>query len=361
MSYLIRGYSTNNAAISEYATVLKAIQQHLRKEGKSDEFVKYMDEFGLTHYSDKAHFITAARLEDADLINKLPDEYKFVYNKEKRKPSQLYPGVSLGDKEKNTISQDTEPNEEDDESSLIVDSKNYTGSFQNTDDKSVYEKKNSDNKNKTKDTNSDYSKNSSDQVGPKKEGMFCGAIEIARLRPGKNLLIPDIRVKSGIKWKDGTYHSFNGKIGFKCLDLDEKNPKSSMTEFPTRYKITIPRQKYIEPTYIVKMACQSLIKRLGVVYDAINDNAENYYSEKIDIIYESNKMTCKIHGETDQIPLLMKRYTYEHDKSALLATPDKLQTSSPAVYIINHVDPRKITLIGIKTAMSELKNVYNAF
>lgn len=200
-----------------------------------------------------------------------------------------------------------------------------------------------------------------------KEQLFSHTFIITYLRPGKRLVINNIHIKKGVSYKNGTMFSFPGKVGYSCIELeeDEKNGKeikSSMECEPTTYRITIPRQKFIDPIQIIKLAVKTLGEKISSIERLIETNKENYYSSEMEIIYTKNKGVYKIYNETYTIGNLLVRYGMNIDKTIKNIHCIKKHPSFDYILVeLEHAEPRNIMLNAISTIKKELKNINDAF
>lgn len=199
-----------------------------------------------------------------------------------------------------------------------------------------------------------------------KEKIFSGTFILTYLRPGKFLQINNIHVQSGVAYKNGAEFSFPGKVKYKCLDLEnvdigEKNTSSMVAE-PTTYKLTVPRQKFIDPVQIIKMALKTLDNKVVKIKKILEDNVDNFYSSEMEIIYTKNSALFKIYGETYTIGNLLIRYGLDADKTITNIHCIHPHPSFDYINIkITHADPRKIMLMSIAAIQKELKNIGSEF
>jgi DNA-directed RNA polymerase subunit L len=210
----------------------------------------------------------------------------------------------------------------------------------------------------------DYKLNKKKVVTDNSELMFSGSFILTYLRPGKSLLIDNIHTTSGTSYQNGAAFSFPGKVGYKCLELldDGSIQQSSMVSDPTKYKLSIPRQKYVDPTHIIKMALKSLNDKLDRIYNIVKETDGNYYSQHMDINYQKNKAIFKIFNETYTIGNLITKYGFLVDTTITNIHCIKMHPSFNYVNIeIHHPTPRDIMLISIDRVKKELSNIESAF
>ena len=204
-------------------------------------------------------------------------------------------------------------------------------------------------------------------IKDRKEQMFSHTFIITYLRPGKKLVINNILIKKGISYKNGTMFSFPGKVKYSCIDLedDEKSGekiKSSMLCEPTKYRLTVPKQKFIDPVQIIKIAVKTLGEKISFIERLVDTNTENYYSSEMEIIYTKNKGSYKIYGETYTIGNLLVRHGMNVDKTIKNIHCIKKHPSFDYITVeLEHAEPRKIMLNAISDIKKELKNINDAF
>lgn len=199
-----------------------------------------------------------------------------------------------------------------------------------------------------------------------KESLFSGTFIITYLRPGKKIVIKNIHTISGTAYKNHAAFSFPGKVGYRCLELEEKKDgdevPSSMSVEPTSYELIIPRQKYIDPMQIIKMALKTIYNKLDVIYKIVVDADKNHYSLDMEIVYAQNKGTFKIMNETYTIGNLLSRYSLKVDETITNAHCIKLHPSFNYVTVeIHHATPQKIMTLAIEMIRKELDNIGKSF
>jgi DNA-directed RNA polymerase subunit L len=202
-----------------------------------------------------------------------------------------------------------------------------------------------------------------------KEPMFSSSFILCHLRPGKSLLIDGIYTRSGVKYKNGAAHSFPGKIGYSCLDLEDapegnggKTPVSSMNSDPSTYMLTIHRQKYIDPAYIVKLALVTLSEKFDKIRKIVEDATDNFYSSEMEIVYSEDMVMFKIFNETYTVGNMIVKYGMLADKTITNINCKKLHPSFDYINIeIRHPDPRSIMLQSIESIQEELKKIGGFF
>jgi DNA-directed RNA polymerase subunit L len=210
----------------------------------------------------------------------------------------------------------------------------------------------------------DYQSNKKKDVGDDTEVMFSGTFILTYLRPGKSLLIDNIHTKLGTSYQNGAAFSLPGKVGYKCLELSDDGsiPQSSMISEPTKYKLSIPRQKYVDPIHIVKMALKILNDKLDRIYKVVKETDGNYYSQHMEINYQKDKAIFKIFNETYTIGNLITKYGFLVDTTITNIHCIKMHPSFNYVNIeIHHPTPRDIMLISIDRVKKELFNIESAF
>lgn len=198
-----------------------------------------------------------------------------------------------------------------------------------------------------------------------KDKIFSDTFILTYLRPGKKLLINNIHTKKGTSYKDGAMFSFPGKVGYKCLDLKESKEgevESSMVSEPKNYRLTVPRQKHIDPIQIIKLAIKTLDTKMTNLYNLIENATENFYSSEIEVIYSKGKALFKIYGETYTIGNLLFRYGMNVDKSITNIHCIKLHPSFDYINVkVEHADSQKVMMSAITNIKKELKRIGDAF
>lgn len=219
---------------------------------------------------------------------------------------------------------------------------------------------------------SGFKKDKQSNENKHKENMFSETFILTYLRPGKRLVINNIHTTSGVSFKHGAAFSFPGKVTYKCLDLpcpskvegkgEEVIPVSSMMTEPTRYRLGVPRQKYIDPVHIVKMALKTLEGKLDKIHRIVKDASENFYSSEMEINYLKDRASFKIFSETYTVGNLLSRYGFMVDKTITNIHCIKLHPSFNYVTVeIHHTSPQKIMLLAVELVKEELKKIGAAF
>lgn len=203
-----------------------------------------------------------------------------------------------------------------------------------------------------------------------KEKMFSETFILTYLRPGKRLVIDNIHIVSGVSFKQNAAFSFPGKVAYKCLDIPDSSnddadgisTASSMMTDPTRYMLGVPRQKYIDPVHIVKMALKTLEDKLDRIHRIVKDASENFYSSDMEINYLKDRASFKIFGETYTVGNLLSRYGFMVDKTITNIHCIKLHPSFNYITVeIHHESPQKIMVLAIDLVKKELKKIGSAF
>lgn len=194
------------------------------------------------------------------------------------------------------------------------------------------------------------------------EIIFSATNIICYLRPGKMLKITNIGIKSGTSYIDGAAYSFPGKMGYECIDVKE-SAKSSLIAEPTAYKLTIPRQKFVEPVHIVKLALSTLKYKLERIEQHVKNNIEEFYSvDNVEITRMKDLTRYKLIGETYTIGNMLARYGYLSDPSMPHIHCIKKHPSHNYVFVeIHHPDPKSIMLQSIESCKKEITSVMSAF
>ena len=201
------------------------------------------------------------------------------------------------------------------------------------------------------------------------ETMFTGSNILTYLRPGKNLSIHNIVIKNGVGYIDGPAYSFTGKVGYSCMELENmdentnKTPISSMNFEASTYRITVPRQKYIDPVQIIKIALKTLSKKMTHIFDIIDGSSGNLYTSNMEITYfPDGHALFKIYNETYTVGNLLFRYGMDVDNTVSNINCIKLHPLFNYINIeIYHPDPKNIILIAIENIQKELTVIGEAF
>lgn len=210
----------------------------------------------------------------------------------------------------------------------------------------------------------------SDSKKKNKEKMFSHTLILTYLRPGKRLRIKNIHIVAGTAYKKHAAFSFPGKVKYQMVNStteaktwDSKLlPSSSMNTEPTKYRLSIPRQKYVDPVHIVKMAVKTLNNKLDKIYRIVKDNIEDFYSSEMEINYMKDKAIFKIFNETYTVGNLLSKYGYLVDNTITNIHCIKLHPSFNYVSVeIHHADPQKIILLSIERIKKELDMIGGAF
>jgi DNA-directed RNA polymerase subunit L len=195
-----------------------------------------------------------------------------------------------------------------------------------------------------------------------KEEMFSPTQIICYLRPGKVMVIDNIHVKSGTSYADYVSHSFPGKIGFECID-EKELARSSLVATPTSYRITVPRQKFVDPKHIVKLALSTLLGKLDRIRGHVDGNTDDFYSvDNVEITRIKELTRYKLIGETYTVGNLLSTYGYLSDSSITHIHCIKQHPSHNFVIVeIHHSNPKAIMLSAIDLSKKELNAVLSKF
>jgi DNA-directed RNA polymerase subunit L len=194
----------------------------------------------------------------------------------------------------------------------------------------------------------------------RKQQLFSGSFVLTYLRPSKRLSISNIHTTKGMAFKNGAEFSFPGKIGFECLDLDNK--VSSLVAEPTRYKLSIPPQKYIEPSQIIKLTLRTLDMKFDKLYNVLKDTKNDIYTSYIEIVGSPGKTKYKIYDETYTMGYLLKRYCYNIDETISNINVRKPHpTFDHIVVTVVHSDPKKLMMSAITSIRNDLRTISSFF
>lgn len=207
------------------------------------------------------------------------------------------------------------------------------------------------------------------------ELMFAGSNILTYLRPGKYLRIENIKTVSGVGYIDGPAFSFPGKVGYSCIELEQmcsgadggekdplKTPVSSMESNPSKYRLVIPRQKFIDPMQIINIALDTLSDKINKLSDIIGGTIGNLYTSDIEITYTPGSVTVKIFRETYTIGNMIVRYGMDVDASITNIHCIKPYQSVDYITVeIRHPDPKKIMMLSMKKIQEELTSIREAF
>ena len=193
------------------------------------------------------------------------------------------------------------------------------------------------------------------------EELMSPCTVLTELRPGKRIIINNIKMIKGTACVNDAAYSFNNRVTYKCLDLgDETHPVSSMLAEPSTYKIGIVWQKYADPIVILKSAIKTLNDKLDKIY--MNAKDKQHYSSDMEITNSNNVSIYKIFNESYTIGELLSRYGYIVDKTITNIHCSKLHPSYTYIVIeIHHQDPQSIILSAIENIKKELAIIDKAF
>jgi len=195
-------------------------------------------------------------------------------------------------------------------------------------------------------------------------------IVLCRLRPGEHIYIKNINIIEGIGRNDSAAFSNISNIYYKPLDvipLDSINGTgiSSMVSNPKSFMIGYSTHRNtIDPTNIIVNACNTLIKRLEVIYkDFINieNKSEYYYSDLIQLETNGVIKEIQLKNENWTLSNLIARYCYILTEknikfiSSSIAHPEK----EIGVLRITHPEFSKLIQNAIKKSIDELSNIIN--
>jgi DNA-directed RNA polymerase subunit L len=200
--------------------------------------------------------------------------------------------------------------------------------------------------------------------GKSTEDKFSQTFIIAELKPGREFKIKNIKIKSGIGFKDGAKFSFPDRVGYECLDLDINDFKSSMEVEPTQYKLTIKNQQFTEPRTIIKYAAKTLEQKLEVIGKLVEEYQSSSIrsSTKLEIYKDGTMTRYKIYDETYTIGNLIVKYIYDTDPSIKIVSCVKKFTSDKFIIInVKHPDADTLISKSIERAKKEINAVGIAF
>lgn len=190
---------------------------------------------------------------------------------------------------------------------------------------------------------------------------FSQSFIIADLEPGKRLQIKSIKLSKGVSFIDGTEYSYPSCVGYKCLDLDES--KSSTEVSPKKFKLTVQKQQYEDPKYIVTLAAKTLEKKLNTLSDEIN-NYKNTMRDtnKLEISEQNDATVYKIYDETYTIGNLIVKYGLELDPSIKKISCIKMFSSDNFILLtVKHSNVHDFVIKAINMAKDEIMTVGKAF
>lgn len=192
----------------------------------------------------------------------------------------------------------------------------------------------------------------------KKNIMFDKTFILTYLRPNCFIDIKNISIITNKACNDSACFSYPGLITMSCLDAG----KSNMNTEPSKYRLIIPRQTWIDPINILKEIIQILLGKIEFLRSNMEDIKTDIITEYISISYTSEKITLIIENESYTIGNLIVDYSMKVDNTIQKAHCIRRNPTDKNIEIeITHPNPRSIILSAIVLIKKELLSINSAF
>jgi DNA-directed RNA polymerase subunit L len=195
--------------------------------------------------------------------------------------------------------------------------------------------------------------------------LFSQTFILTVLRPGKTLHIKNIYPETGSVQSTGeSSFSFEGRIGFKCIGIEKmiSEGASSMNTTPTKCKLTIPRQKWIEPVMIVKMILDTLHKKVSGVKNMLEKSAGDLYNNEFEMTITDEHCSLNLINETYTLGNLLSWYGGEIEKNIPHISCDKAHPTDNFVTVtVRHKTPKEILKKATVAVLKDIERVQSAF
>ena len=191
-----------------------------------------------------------------------------------------------------------------------------------------------------------YSGSIKDSKNP--NNVICWhTIKIADLRPNCYLQVNNIHVSIGTAVTDAFY-SFSGRICYAQLSDNS-------------YKITIPRQTWVDPLHIVKLTIDTLESMITKAQGIINENKIDIVTSEASISFTPGEAKYKFENQSYTLGNLLVEYCQIVDKKIINIHCIRHHPSYTYIEVgIRHDDPRGILLSAITLIKKELYTIKSA-
>ena len=172
-------------------------------------------------------------------------------------------------------------------------------------------------------------------------------IKIADLRPSCVLQVNNIHISTGIAANDALY-SFSGRICYAQLSENS-------------YRITIPRQTWVEPLYILELTINTLETIIDNVFNIINDNKTDTVTSEASISFAPGEATYRFENQSYTVGNLLVEYSQIVDSKIKNVHCIRHHPSYTYIEVgVKHIDPRGILLSAIVLIKKELETIKRA-
>lgn len=147
---------------------------------------------------------------------------------------------------------------------------------------------------------------------------------IEELKPGKRLSIKKIEPEIGNSYLNGARFSYPGKVMFEAI---EETKESCMVKDPTKYKLTLGQQRFIDPKIMVKQAIIEIKKSMSNIKGLSNNKT-------FSIVYHNKtSATMKVINETIQLGNCICKYVYKMDPTIEYIAAENPHVEYDFIYI----------------------------
>ena len=195
-------------------------------------------------------------------------------------------------------------------------------------------------------------------------------IIIAKLRPGKRIIINKIHIIEGSCKTSASKFSLLSNVKYEILDHEpydvfEKTGVRSTEYDPKEFKLSFTTAGNIKPSTVILTLCDNLIARLEkmlsnlITYIESKDknDKDSYFSLGLEILYENNIKNYRFNGEYITLAYMVGQRCFLLDNNVKFCTPSIHRYDSHEVAIIklSHADDDKLLMKSIKACIDDVK------
>lgn len=147
-------------------------------------------------------------------------------------------------------------------------------------------------------------------------------IILGKLRPGKHIVIENIKIIKDIGQNNSGKFNLVGPLRYEILDqnhIQDQKGVSSLLSNPTKFLIGYSTHRNIKnPKYIMTLCCDTLLERLNMIYEDmknIDDDDEQYFSDLLELETMGNIKKIRIKNEYWTIVSIISKYCFMLNKN----------------------------------------------
>lgn len=200
-----------------------------------------------------------------------------------------------------------------------------------------------------------------------------GNITIFTLSPGKQIVINDIVIESGLSKDDAAKFSLLNNVSYKPIgykpynNFDKTGIRSSDYD-PDEFEIQFTTNGNITPKSVMTKLYNTVADRLSAIRSKVSTYKDNksdssfYAGDNIEVSFLDSIETYKFHTEYITLTYMIAQQCYQLDKNIKFCTPSiDRYDNEIGIIKINHPDSPSLIIKAIDDCISHCKEITSAF